>query len=365
MSYIIQFDEEENARRESSGIFKAVLDGNLEKVKKFLVDGSDPNKVDSNYTTLLESAIKYHHSEIVMSLLEYGAVPEPSALEVFIDEDFYDFEVLSKLIEAGLNINAKFEEGMTAIMFAAQYGNLDIAKKLVETGANVNAISRNSSFALLYAADNGDQEMFSFLAPLTSSELRIIAEKELPSGLVYRERISNQLVERLIASAALGHLEDIFEAIRNRVDVNTIGAEGHTALFIAAYWGHVDIVRTLIQAGANVDLGMEEGETPLMAAAHMTVLSKQQLGMGSMRQVEALRVLIESEANVNAKTNEGWNALMAAANSGSTEAVQLLIQAGADVNTKDSQGDTPLSRAKKVEHEEIVKILQTAGAIEL
>lgn len=363
MTYVIQFDGE--ARRERTNICKAVVDGDLERVQKLIESGINLNQEDYDYETPLSLAIKLSHLEIIKTLVKYGAKPDISSLEIFINEDFCKPEILEILIKAGLDINAKLEEGMTAIMFASQFGNLDIAKKLVEGGTDVNAISHKSSFALLYAADNGDQEMFDFLAPLTSSDLRSIAEKELPSGLIYRERTSNQSVERLIASSALGHLEDVLEVIRNRVDINAIGVEGHTALFIAAHWGYVGIIRTLVQAGANVDLGTEDGETPLMAAAHMTVLSEQQLATSGMNQLEVMRVLIDSGANVNAKTNEGWTALMAAANSGSTEAVQLLIQAGADVNTKDSRGDTPLSRAKEIEHEEIVKILQLSGAMNL
>lgn len=71
-------------------------------------------------------------------------------------------------------------EDRTALMEAVNTGDLDIVKKLVESGADVNAVSRKNAYALMNATRPDLKEIYDYLAPLTSSKLRELAEKIRP-----------------------------------------------------------------------------------------------------------------------------------------------------------------------------------------
>ena len=91
-------------------------------------------------------------------------------------------------------------------------------------------------------------------------------------------------------------------------------------LLKAAYEGHTETVKALLEAGADVNAKIVEGEfkgaTALFWAA----------GKGH---TEIVQVLIAKGADVNAKGVKGWTALMLAAENRHTEIVSLLKQAGA------------------------------------
>ena len=61
-------------------------------------------------------------------------------------------------IKNGANVNAKYNDGMTALMLAARYGHAEIAELLLKYGANVNAKEYDGSTALIWAAINGQTE---------------------------------------------------------------------------------------------------------------------------------------------------------------------------------------------------------------
>jgi ankyrin repeat protein len=79
--------------------------------------------------------------------------------------------------------------------------------------------------------------------------------------------------------------------------------------------------------------------------------------------VDAVRTLIAAGADVNVRTKAGTTALMRASEDGGIDAVRALIAAGADVNAKDKLGWTPLIFAvSRVPNPEVIRALLNAGA---
>lgn len=63
-----------------------------------------------------------------------------------------------KLIAAGVNVNARLDEGKTPLVQAAYAGNVAMVKMLIHAGADVNYVSDNGLNILMHALQGGDNE---------------------------------------------------------------------------------------------------------------------------------------------------------------------------------------------------------------
>ena len=148
----------------------------------------------------------------------------------------------------------------------------------------------------------------------------------------------------ILKAAQEGNIEAVKQHLAAGADVNAKDENGWTPLNSAAVKGRNQIVKLLIEKGADLNAG-----TPLIFAAtdgHM----------------EVVELLIANGADVNAKTNDqlGGTALHMTSNLGHKKAVELLVAAGADVNAKMLHGMTPLHFATN--NKGIAKFLIDKGA---
>ncbi|MBW4428674.1 MAG: ankyrin repeat domain-containing protein [Nostoc desertorum CM1-VF14] len=274
-------------------------------------------------------------------------------------------EVFSNLIDTDcLDINEKDEDGETILMRLISTENINCIKILVDAGADVNAIDGGYNFALLNAASQGWQEAFDYLAPLTSFELRDIAARELPKGLIRRQRKNNYAVEEFVNNTFDGNIDAVSEAIFQGIDVNAISSNGEAALHKAIRNNQLSIVRILLEAGANPNLKEEsvQGYTPLMIALNSPKISN-----------EIFQALLEAGADINSSSSRGETILMLAVLKLNTQAVRQLLELGVEFNAKDENNYTALAVAKELSKQgfwddtklsEIIKILESYGASE-
>ena len=168
-------------------------------------------------------------------------------------------------------------------------------------------------------------------------------------------------------SLLAGKADSVSEAVEAGVDVNRqleFGRQILPPLFIAVSKGQQDVVRTLIQAGADVDAGVQKGDSKLPTGTTPLIMAAQGGHEG------IARLLIDAGADVNYVMPEstssvsGISALIFAANQGSESLVRLLIDAGADVNYKvpGRRGTTALKVARGRGHKDTAKLLRKAGA---
>jgi ankyrin repeat protein len=155
---------------------------------------------------------------------------------------------------------------------------------------------------------------------------------------------------RLVEAAQANDRDLVRTLLDQHVDVNTPQGDGATALHWSVYWDDPAISDVLIRAGANVNAANELGVTPLALASSgpmagmlldagsnpnlVTVTGESPL-MAAARagRADMVRALLEHGANVDAKENvRGQTALMWAVSQRHPEVVRALLQRGADVS---------------------------------
>jgi ankyrin repeat protein len=127
--------------------------------------------------------------------------------------------------------------------------------------------------------------------------------------------------------------------------INAADAKGFTPLIIAAYNNQPEVVRILLQNGADPNAGDMAGNTPLMGAAFKGY-------------VEIARILIEQGTDINQRNGQGAAALTFAATFGQTAIARMLLEGGADTSFQDSRGKTALDHARIQENEEMIELLE-------
>ena len=122
----------------------------------------------------------------------------------------------------------------------------------------------------------------------------------------------------------------------------------------AAIKGHSEIVKLLLENGADVHAKDNAGNNALIEASKYARESTS----------EVLSLLVEHGAGVNEKNNYGETALMNAARWGLKENAAYLIDEGADVNAKTKSGETALEFAEYSLHKDVFELLKSHGARE-
>lgn len=246
-----------------------------------------------------------------------------------------DFDRVRKFISEGADVNAKDGAGDAPLHKAIWNKNFEIARYLVEKGADVNAKGKNGQTPLSVAAYIGQWKM-----------------TYIPEEARRREPTTQEAITGPLWTPYEGQFEIIKFLVEAGANLNVQVEEGLTPLIVATGKGYFQIVEYFVSKGANVNLKNNAGISPLHFAS-------------AKGHIQIVKLLLAKGAEVNAKLvredGKGQTPLMFAAASGFDEIVKLLISAGADVNEKDANGNTALSVATKPD---IIKILKYAGAKE-
>ena len=152
----------------------------------------------------------------------------------------------------------------------------------------------------------------------------------------------------LFLAAARGHLDVLRCLIENGADINASTTDNCTPLMIAIENGKINVATFLIERGANVDLKDDRGDTALHYAVSRYILHN------CNDSLKVCSCLIKHGADVNGcNNNKGPNnrrtPLMIASRYGRVDVMTLLIKHGADVNLQDKNGETALHYAVDID----------------
>lgn len=239
--------------------------------------------------------------------------PTPEASKRFLKLRGYNFDDQSFLaaanagdelavngfISAGINPNAKDQNGDTALTAAADRGDVRIVNALLLGGADVNARGRNNWTALLLALEDERFEVANILIGQPNLDFRAASPTGMTPLMVAVWHKRPDLVKKILSRGA---------------DPNHQDKEGDAALHGAAWFGEAKILELLLDAGANPNLKNKLGGTPLMWAA-------------SYGQDEAVQILLKRGADPRLKDTDGVTAAGWAVKNGRSNLSMLLNEA--------------------------------------
>ncbi len=357
---------DENATNTS--LMAAVIDDDLDLVKQSIEAGASLDRYDWNLGYApLGMAIDRGHLEIVECLLKAGANPHcgsTSTTALGLAAENGEAEIIQLLLARRVDVNTPIApDGWTALLAAIQNGHRAVVQLLVTAGANVNVWSRGET-PIILAAKCEEREIYNYLYPIVNTAIRLCADRDgehlLQATHKRRIRQQNRPIEKLIEMATEGNIAEVNRAIEIGIEIDELGAKGHTALMVAAYYGHRSIVNALLAAGADPNLlsddnGLGAGMTALMLAAGSFFASNRQ---------QIAKLLIAGGADVNQRGAGGKTAVFyaALAGSGYLDCVETLIAGGANLDLYDDRGHTVLTSVATAENYSMLNLLMQAGA---
>ena len=317
------------------------------------------------------------------------------------------WDELSSLLKDGLNPNAIYGDGTSALHWASYHDNKIATDILLSAGADADATTDLGVTPLWLAAENGNLNIVSTLLSaganptiqLLSGETSVMTAAQAGNGGVVKALLEagadpNVSVTReqtaLMWAAGRGHSDVVAALLEHGANINArslvreqyvksekeqdshpsykywIEQGGNTALIFAARSGDLRSAQLLVEAGSDVNRLSAFGTSPTIMAVH---------GGNS----ELLDYLIKNNANFESNES-GHTALHAAVLRGNLDAVNVLIKHGAnleaqlekptpvrrqstDYNFHDALlGATPLWLAARFSEPQIMDALINAGA---
>ncbi len=129
--------------------------------------------------------------------------------------------------------------------------------------------------------------------------------------------------------------------------VNAYSGDGFFPLGLAAFFGHPETVRLLLQRGADV---AQVATNPMrIAAIHAAVAGPSP---------EAVKMIVEAGAPINAKQHKGWTALHEVVNKRDVELARYFLAHGADPKLQNDEGKSAIGLAADQGSDELLKVLK-------
>ncbi len=342
-------------REGKTAFWFAVENENLEMVKLLYSHGSKVNLPDKTGASVLTTTVLHKKYDVLDFLVSKGADINKadnkgySPLMAAISWKNKNQGVVLKYLEKFLTFKPRVNHlsaDDSAVHLAAFLGFVDAIGLLLDNGANVNLLSAANGRTPLYVA---------------AASKNIAAAKYLMSRGAKTEIPDKAGYTPLTAAVIVVDPDMVRTLVEGgaRMDVRS-SANNLTPLVMAAtnpdpfkHKNYIKIMKILLDSKADVNFQASDGRTALIAAA----MNADQ-GQGS----EKVALLLDANAKPDLVKHGGETALMVAAGRGNDKIVEILIDRGADVHMKNGAGETAMSYAKRSGSSAIIALLESKGA---
>ena len=339
-----------------------------EDIVKLLVNlGADINSKDNDNSTPLHYSLSESSSfKTIKMLLSLGA--DIDSRDNGNSTPFHhtlsngNIDVIKEFVRHDANLEERDANGHTYIIRAAIMGDTNSAQILIESGANLNSMDSRGVTAFTHATrglpkTNPEKELDHWNTAKFLAEHGANGHEgytRFPRLMDYRlggdKKRNDLLSEKLHLN--IHDSDKIASLVLKGVDVDSY-RDGQTALINACSLNLLETVKVLVGAGASMKKRGLHGYTPIITAS-------------SHGNTDIVKFLIEKGADITSKTdaksNKGYNSLMLACFNGHIETVEILIDRGSDLDEIDPGGNTSMHISLVQNNTSIVELLIQKGA---
>jgi len=246
----------------------------------------------------------------------------------------YDTLKARKLIDKGLNIDARDIDGKTPLLYSLQQNNTYLAKFFVKAGANISLTDYKGNSCLHYAIENCTSDSISYFLLKKGADLHV----------------SNSEGYTPLHFSILHKCPDMsFNFIDRGADFYLVTDLNENCLHLSIESGCDTLSYFLINHAIDTRQPDNRGNTPLLAAM-------------DFQRFDIAKKLISSGADINAINNDSLTALYFAVINENAEITKMLLEKGANPRKRGSN-ERPLYIAASAENKELTEMVMAYDSV--
>lgn len=332
-----------------TALMMAARTGKTDALRVLVEAGANVNAKETwGGTTALMWAVSEGHPEAAKLLIDAGA--DVNARSNYVAAaNGRGFEGRTPLANRTDGKPEEFASGwLTPLMLAAREGNTEVARVLVPARADIDAVAGDGKTALALAIFNGNYELASYLVDSKADVNKADAQRFTPLfwAVDRRNMETAPNFPWMVTADPMPLIRQLLDAGANPNAIvnNTPRArmrEGSprivfaTVLMRAAFAADLELVRLLLDRGADPKIISRDGETMVSAASGLAFIHGYHRGKSPEERLQVVKLFVALGNDVNQPDDYGITPLMAAGNYGNVAIIQYLIDVGADLSAHD------------------------------